>query len=202
MKQLIFDIETLGQKSTSVCLCASFLVYDIANDKNVPLLELESRVRTFKLDVDEQVALGRSKTQSTLDWWRGQLETSPHLRKFLARSPNDLKMKEFYNELQIWLKEQGYKRSDFIWQRGTIDIMILDDIWDMIGYEQKNYPMYWWKVREIRTAIDLLGDTEMDGYIKGFKDNMSKIIPGFTKHNPAHDILLEVHQLREIGLFA
>lgn len=202
MKQLIMDIETLGSDSKCVILCASFLVYDLIEDQTTHISDLEKRVVTFKLSVDEQIAAGRTKMKSTIQWWKDQLEIAPHLRSILSRSPDDLTMIQFYSKLTSWLKEQGYnKRKDFAWQRGTLDIMVIDSLFDTAGYAQKQYPINWWKVRELRTAIDLLGDTELNGYVTGIINRAPTLIPGFTKHNSAHDILLEVVQLREIGLF-
>ena len=202
MKQLFFDIETLGQKSDSVCFLASFLVYDIVADKELSLEELEPKVKTFKLSIAEQYEAGRKSTKSTMDWWKGQLKIAPHLGKMLEKSPDDLTMKDFFKELEAWLKKEGYnKKKDFAWQRGTIDIMIIDDMARMSGLHEQNHPILWYKVREIRTALDLLGDTNLDGYIVGFKDNIKSILPGFTKHNPAHDILLEVWQMRKAEVF-
>ena len=202
MKQLIMDIETLGNDSSCVILCASFLIYDMIEDQTTHISDLEKRVKTFKLSVDDQVAGGRTKSESTTQWWKEQLEIAPQLRSILARSPEDLTMVQLYSKLSAWLKEQGYnKKTDFAWQRGTLDIMVIDSLFNTAGYSQKDFPIMWWKVRELRTAIDLLVDTELNGYIKGIKERAPELIPGFTKHDSAHDILLEVVQLREIGLF-
>lgn len=202
MKQLLFDIETLGAESNSVMLCASFLVYDLIQDIHTPIQDLESRVKTFKLSVDDQIAVGRTKDPETVAWWKEQLQEAPHLRNLLARSENDLTITQFYSKLSAWLKDEGYNRkTDFAWQRGTIDIMIIDSLFNSAGYSTKDRPIMWWKIRDLRTAIDLLGDTDLNGYTRGIKDRLNEVIPGFTKHNPAHDILMEVVQLREIGLF-
>jgi hypothetical protein len=201
-KQLIFDIETLGTESTAVCLRASFLVYDIVEDYDKSLEELRNRVKTFKLSVDDQVSSGRIIEKSTLDFWKNECSKVPELKSLLKRDSNDLSMLQFYDELYAWLIDQGYDRKkDWIWQRGTLDIMVLDSIWKTLDIVQRDFPLFWWKVRELRTAIDLFGETDMNGYIKNIKEDANKYIANFKKHDPVDDILLEVLQLRMIGLY-
>lgn len=201
-KQLIFDIETLGTESTSVCLCASFLVYDLVEDYSTSLEDLRSRVKTFKLSVEDQRSFGRVVDPSTLDFWKLQVAKHPELATMLKRNPSDISMLEFYDELYAWLLEQGYDRKkDWAWQRGTLDIMVLDSIWKNLRILQKDFPIFWWKIRDLRTAVDLFGDTELNGYIKGIKENADKYIKDFKKHDSVDDILLEVLQLRMIGLY-
>jgi hypothetical protein len=202
-KQLIFDVETLGTESNSVCLCASFLVYDILEDYDVSLEQLRARVKTFKLSVEDQRSFGRKIDSGTLDFWKNEIAKVPELKAVLKRDPeNDLTMLQFYDELYAWLIDQGYNRKeDWIWQRGTLDIMILDSIWKDLEINRKDFPLFWWKVRDLRTAVDLLGETNMNGYIKNIKENAYKYITNFKKHDPVDDIILEVLQLRMIGLY-
>ena len=202
MKQLIFDIETLDKNSECIILCASFLIYDLIEDSNTNLKDLEPKIKTFKLCVESQQKMGRTTSKETIDWWKTQLKESPHLKSILLKSENDLTPVDFYSQLNSWLKSEGYnKRNHFAWQRGTLDIMAIDSLFNMCNYKDKDYPILWWKVRELRTAIDLLGDTQLNGYVKNVKEKILVELPNFTKHNPIHDILLEVFQLREIGLF-
>jgi twinkle protein len=73
-----------------------------------------SKVKIFKASNGYKDACDYLKDGSvtifTQDWWKAQLAESPQLRKFLARSENDLTMQGFYDALTIWLKEQGYDR--------------------------------------------------------------------------------------------
>jgi hypothetical protein len=202
-KQLIFDVETLGTESNSVCLQASFLVYDIAADYDISIADLRPRVKTFKLSVEDQVAHKRAVDNGTLDFWKNEIAKVPELKYILKRDhENDLTMLQFYDELYAWLIEQEYDRKkDWAWQRGTLDIAILDSMWKDLNISRKDFPIFWWKIRDLRTAIDLFGDTDMNGYIKGIKENGGKYIDGFKKHNSVDDILLEVLQLRMIGLY-
>jgi len=204
MKQLIFDTETLGSDSNCICLMASFLVYDLKADARSSLDDLKSRVKTFKLSMDEQASVyGRASDPETVKWWKDKLLYSPHLKKILAPSSDDNTISQFYRKLSDWLVEQGYnKETDWAWQRGTLDIMVLDSMFKQIGISQKQLPIYWWKIRDLRTAIDLTAFPEkMNGFTNDAFEKAPLNISGFTKHDPVSDILMEVMQLRDCNIF-
>ncbi len=203
MKQLIFDIETLGSDSNCICLLASFLVYDLKEDSHQPLNALKRRVKTFKLSIEDQKAYGRTSDPDTVKWWKEQLQFAPHLKATLAPSEADLTVEQFYEQLSAWLKQQGYdKDKDWAWQRGTLDIMVLDSMFKQTGLGQKEFPIYWWKIRDLRTAIDLTAfPDKLNGYTNDAWEKASLKIEGFTKHDPVSDILMEVMQLRDCGIF-
>jgi hypothetical protein len=70
------------------------------------------------------------------------------------------------------------------------------------GLSQKEYPIYWWKIRDLRTAIDLTAFPEkMNGYTNDAWDKAPTVINGFAKHDPVSDILMEVMQLRDCQIF-
>lgn len=204
MKQLIFDIETLGSDSNCICLLASFLVYDLKADTPYNLNELRPRVKTFKLSIQEQSTVyGRTSDPDTVKWWKAQLEYIPQLKHILAPTENDLTIEQFYEQLSAWLKQQGYdKEKDWAWQRGTLDIMVLDSMFKQTGLSQKEYPIYWRKIRDLRTAIDLTAfPDKMNGYTNDAYEKAPIMIDGFAKHDPVSDILMEVMQLRQCGIF-
>jgi len=91
VKQLIFDIETLGADSNSICLLASFLVYDLKEDAHTPLNSLRYRVKTFKLSIEEQSSVYQRKSDpETVKWWKEQLAYAPQLKSILSPTPEDL----------------------------------------------------------------------------------------------------------------
>jgi hypothetical protein len=203
VKQLIFDIETLGSDSNCICLLASFLVYDLKGDGRYNLNELKHRVKTFKLSVEDQKAYGRTTDPETMKWWKEQLAYTPSLKSILAPSKSDLTTEQFYEQLSAYLVAEGYdKEKDWAWQRGTLDIMVLDSMFKQTGLSQKEYPIYWWKIRDLRTAIDLTAFPEkMNGYTNDAWDKAPTVINGFAKHDPVSDILMEVMQLRDCQIF-
>jgi len=203
MKQLIFDIETLGTDSSSICLAASFLVYDLKKHSTDSLSSLRKEVKTFKISVADQKSRGRISDPDTLEWWKGQLSFAPELKKILAPTESDLTVEQFYTDLSSWLTEKGYsKDKDWAWQRGTLDVMVLDSMFKQIGIAQKQFPIYWWKIRDLRTAIDLTAfPDKLNGYTNDAWERAEKLIPEFSKHDPVSDILMEVMQLRDCGIF-
>lgn len=203
MKQLIFDIETLGNDSHCIMLMASFLVYDLKADTPLNLNELRPRVKTFKLSIDDQQKHGRTTKADTLQWWKEQLAYAPQLKFVLAPSKDDITMQQFYDQLCEYLTKEGYDRKkDWAWQRGTLDIMVLDSIFHQIGVPQSEYPIVYNKIRDLRTAIDLTAfPDKMNGYTNDAYEKAPTMIEGFAKHDPVSDILMEVMQLRQCGIF-
>jgi hypothetical protein len=204
VKQQIFDIETLGSDSNCICLLASFLVYDLKEDSHTPLNSLRHRVKTFKLSIDEQSSVyQRTSDPDTVKWWKEQLAYAPQLKSILSPTPEDLTVEQFYEQLSAWLVKQGYnKDTDWAWQRGTLDIMVLDSMFKQTGLDQKQFPIHWWKIRDLRTAIDLTAFPEkLNGYTNDAFDKAPKVIEGFAKHDPVCDVLMEVMQLRDCGIF-
>lgn len=199
MKQLIFDIETIGTESTAVCLEASFLVYDLKRDAHKSLDSLNPV--TFKLSVKDQIDAGRTVCPETKIWWKEQIKLEPSLAKIVMPSPNDLTMMEFFNALRNYLREEGYAKNDWAWQRGTLDIMVIDSIFKQLDVDRNAFPIKWWDIRDLRTAIDLYGEGASRGYTPDYKTKILKELPNFVKHDARYDILLEVFMLREVGLF-
>jgi hypothetical protein len=112
VKQLIFDIETLGADSNSICLLASFLVYDLKEDAHTPLNSLRYRVKTFKLSIEEQSSVYQRKSDpETVKWWKEQLAYAPQLKSILSPTPEDLTVEQFYEQLSAWLVKEGYNKD-------------------------------------------------------------------------------------------
>ena len=102
----------------------------------------------FRINVDEQIALGRHVDDGTVEWWGKQAEDVYEE----AFSPNDrISLEQFTQELNRFIVG-----CDNIWAQGPVfDIVILENL-----YRQLQLPCPWqfWQIRDSRTLLSSLGD--------------------------------------------
>lgn len=198
--QLIFDCESLGTNDDSVILDCSVVAYDIVKDAKTPLADFLPRARRFKLDAKEQMAAGRITDPDTIAWWQKQDIAA---QQAVAPASGDLSRQEFYEQFIEYTDEVGFDRKNgFVWQRGTIDGQWLDTIWAGLGVKQFDRPFMWWKIRDIRTAVDLSGaSSKLNGYADEFWPTLTRDWPEFQKHNSVHDTVSEILSLRLAGVY-
>lgn len=102
----------------------------------------------FRIDVDEQIALGRHVDEGTIAWWGTQSE-DVYAEAF---DPRDrITLEKFTQELNRFLVG-----ADCIWAQGPVfDIVILENL-----YRQMGLPCPWnfWQIRDSRTLLSTLGD--------------------------------------------
>jgi exodeoxyribonuclease VIII len=105
----------------------------------------------FRINIDDQDALGRKVDQGTLDWWAKQ---DPEIMEE-AFSPDD-------RVPLVDAMDQFHKFAwgcDAFWSHGaTFDLIIIQDIYQQLG---KPLPWNFWQLRDTRTLFDLGYDPDM-----------------------------------------
>ena len=182
----LFDIETLGKKSDSVILSMAAIYFN-PDDKPSPQ-QMRENAFFAKFDVrDQRYRLKRSMGQSTMDWWKKQRDNV----KIASFIPNeiDCRFEDGYEAMREWADSKNDTKC-WVWARGNLDQLVLDDIEEQCGLTPI-WPFSRW--RDVRTAIDFLYNTT-DGWIDvdypGF-DSRNDI----TKHNPIDDCVSDAMQL-------
>jgi hypothetical protein len=178
----IFDVETLGKRSNSVILSMACIYFD--PDAKPSPQELRDGAFFAKFDVrDQHNRLGREMGQSTMDWWKKQCENV----KIASFKPSqyDERFEDGYERMREWVKEKNDDKC-WVWARGNLDQLVMDDIEEQIGLTPI-FPYSRW--RDVRTAIDFLYNTT-DGYVNvdypGFNSQLH-----ITKHNPIDDCIFD-----------
>jgi hypothetical protein len=192
MKTLIIDLETLGIVQQAVILQITAGLVDSVTG--------ETHMFNAKLDIAQQVSDGRVVDADTLRWWEGQSEEA----KVLAYYPNkelDLAPSEALDALAEFLVLYGFNpKAGFVWQRGDRDSAWLTDLFLSNGWLMDKIPYKWWKVRDIRTAVDVLGhSTRPNGYPDN-RDELQAQIPDYKQHDAVSDVKLEVLILKQCGV--
>lgn len=192
-KYLVLDTETLDTKPTGCITALSVIVFDPAVIE--PFEDLVKRALTIKFDWQEQIKLGRTTSESTLDFWR-KPENREAFNACVKPNENDVSILNLNDILKEYLTEHGYidtindrNKNNLAYSRGNaFDFSLLENIYEQIG-EPMLLPF--WSYRDVRTEIDAVyshvdENHRCDGYIDGFN------IEGMIKHNSAHDCARDI----------
>jgi hypothetical protein len=184
---LMFDIETLGKRSTSVVLSLACVAFTFEDD--APYSQYIADGFYVKFNPIEQLRMGRTVDQDTIDWWKKQPKKA---RKILKPSKNDVSMKKGLAMLREYINKSDYDwEIGYCWSRGNyFDFPIIEDLHDQFGAK---LPFNTWKIRDVRTMIDVLtGDSRGKYELRG------GIPKEFVAHHALHDAALDVMRMKEI----
>lgn len=182
----VFDVETLGKKSDSVILSMAAIYFNPDEKPSPQQMRDDAFYAKFSVK-DQHTRLKRHMGQSTMEWWKKQCDNV----KKVSFIPNeiDCKFEDGYAAMRKWAESKNDPKC-WVWARGNLDQLVLDDIEEQCGLEPIWYFNRW---RDVRTAVDFLYNTQ-DGYTDvdypGF-DSRNDI----TKHNPIDDCLLDAMML-------
>lgn len=188
MPFFLFDVETLGVESTSVCLSLAMVYCDPDNlpaDNNEAFDYLVGQSKFIKFDAKEQLNFSRPRfvSKDTVEWWSKQGDA----QKMLSFKPSamDMSAMDGIAELKEWWEQFPNHKNLPVWVRGTLDQPILDSLMRDIKFPPFiAYNSY----RDVRTFIELVyADTANAGYVE---------IPDFdpyrvAKHDPVCDCILD-----------
>jgi exodeoxyribonuclease VIII len=143
----MIDLETLATSPDSVILtigAVKFNPFDLDQDFDNGFY--------FRIDVDEQINLGRNVDPSTVEWWGNQ---SQEVRDE-AFGDDRISLDDFTVQLNKFVA--GATR---IWAQGPVfDIVILENLYRQL---KKPAPWPYYVIRDSRTLLKALGDTRSPG---------------------------------------
>ena len=146
----MLDIETLGTRPECVILtlgAVKFNPFDIDVEPGPGLY--------MRIDVDEQLALGREVQEETLQWWMNQAED---VREEALGESDRVSLDTMYKDLNRFLV--GAKN---IWCQGpAFDMVILENIYRQCGWPT---PWQFWQIRDSRTLFGVHGDPRVKGKV-------------------------------------
>lgn len=138
----MLDIETLSTRPEGVILILGAIKFNPfkMDEFGEPLY--------IRIDVDEQIAIGRHVDDDTVAWWLRQPED---VREEALSMDDRVSIEETLRRLNKFLVN-----VDSIWAQGPIfDIGMLENM-----YRQHNAPPPWkhWQIRDSRTLFGVHGD--------------------------------------------
>jgi hypothetical protein len=145
---VMLDIETLATSPDSVVLTFGAIKFDPFDNTK----EMKDGLY-FRVDVDEQISLGRRVDEGTVAWWGSQNEA---VREEALGEHDRVSLDDFTRALNKFIVG-----ADRIWAQGPVfDIVILENLYRQIG---KPVPWQFWQIRDSRTLLKALGDDREPG---------------------------------------
>ena len=145
---IMLDIETLATSPDAVVLTFGAIKFDPFN----PSIQMSAGIY-FRIDVDEQIDLGRRVDEGTVAWWGTQ---SAEVREEALGETDRVSLEDFTKALNKFVV--GATR---IWAQGPVfDIVILENLYRQIG---KPAPWQYYSIRDSRTLLKALGDDRKGG---------------------------------------
>jgi hypothetical protein len=144
---VMLDLETLGTRPGCVILTLGAVKFDpyTLNDPGPGIY--------FRVDVDEQTALGREVQEDTLQWWLDQVED---VREEALGEQDRVSLDTMYRDLNRFLV--GVNN---IWAQGPLfDFAILEHLYRQMGWPT---PWHYWQIRDSRTLFGVHGDPRVKG---------------------------------------
>lgn len=139
---VMLDLETLSTRPDATILTFGACKFNPYSQEDI------TQGIYFRINVDEQITLGRHVDDNTIEWW-GKQSQDVYDEAF---NPNDrISLEQFTRELNRFIVG-----ADNIWAQGPVfDIVILENL-----YRQMGLPCPWqfWQIRDSRTLLSSLGD--------------------------------------------
>ena len=135
----MIDLETLATNTNAVILTVGIVKFDPYSDRDPwdPVY--------IKIDVDEQLDLGRETSQLTLDWWSRQ---SAEAQQEAFDEANRISVSDALDEIR-----RAVAHCSDIWAQGPqFDISMLEHL-----YKSKSQPAPWSyaQIRDSRTLLSM-----------------------------------------------
>lgn len=143
MKQhVMLDLETLNITPDGVILSIGAVKFDPYG------LQDPEHGLYLRLDVDEQIALGRTVDDKTIQWWSTQPED---VRDEAFTDFDRVGLQEFYAQFNKFVSN-----AECVWAQGTVfDIGMIENL-----YRQMGWPAPWnfWQICDSRTLFKVFGE--------------------------------------------
>jgi len=144
---IMLDLESLGTRPDCAILTLGAIKFDpFRPDAFGDSLYL-------RIDVDQQLSLGREVQADTLEWWSRQADD---VREEALGEHDRVGLEEMYRQLNKFTV--GVNN---IWCQGpAFDIVILENIYRQMGWPT---PWQFWQIRDSRTLFGVHGDPRVKG---------------------------------------
>ena len=146
---IMLDLESLGTRPDCAILTLGAVKF------NPYVLDDFGESLYLRIDVDEQLALGREVQEDTLQWWMKQAED---VREEALGEGDRVSLESMYKQLNRFVV--GVTN---IWCQGpAFDIVILENIYRQCGWPT---PWQFWQIRDSRTLFGVHGDPREKGKV-------------------------------------
>lgn len=195
--EIMIDIETLDTRPTAVVLSFAAVAF--------PDTEVDPLYRA--LDVDQQLAVGRTVSADTLAWWARQPDEArlaalaapaPHLAGLGSRcgsSPEGAwwAVEQALSDLELLF---GHHNVEAVWAcPPTFDIAILESLYEDFG--RSPVPWTWRQFRDVRTLREEAGVDGDHPPLSVADAPMTLAADHCVPHHPVWDCYRQIAVVRE-----
>lgn len=145
---LMLDMETFSTEPNAVITTFGVVKFDPwGNGVD------ESDGIYVKVDIEQQLRMGRHVSDKTIEWWAGQ---SDDVKDEAFDEVDRVSVEELIRQLN-----KMYIGCSEIWSQGpTFDMVILDNLYRQVGVP---IPWSYYKIRDSRTLFSVHGDPRKKG---------------------------------------
>jgi hypothetical protein len=137
----MLDLETLSTRPDATILTFGACKFSPYNQEAI------DKIIYFRVNVDEQIALGRHVDNNTLAWWATQ---DDDIREEAFGEGDRISLEQFTQELNRFIVG-----CHNIWAQGPVfDIGILENLYRQLGLP---CPWQYWQIRDSRTLLSVHG---------------------------------------------
>lgn len=193
---IILDFETLGVtgwKNPVLSLGVYAGEWSEVEDTKESVVSMIGNGLEIFFNVKEQVSeFNREVSEETMDWWERQGEES----KRIFKAPNKKSVRDLPRILSEYCRERGVDKETLVLIRAPhFDYVFLKSIYEDLGLKENDIPFSHWKVRDVRTIVDMHPQSDGKGYFQNFSPYMKENY-GLVKHNALHDIIIDIVLLK------
>ena len=121
-----------------------------------------------------------------MEWWAKQPKDT---YRYVFMSEPRIHVSDFYSELKEYCQKKDVTKKTTVLVRAPhFDQVIVESILDQTGHRNDAYSH--WNVRDTRTIVDVLADTNR-GHLIGFEDYMNETF-GMKKHSALDDTIIDI----------
>lgn len=171
MKDIMLDIETLGNKPGCIILAIGAVKFD---------LQTGALGESFfaRISMADSISKRFKNEGATMDWWQQQ---DPELREYMFTGKEKI--------FDVFKKFWKYSYGCNVWGNGIMfDNAIMRHTYEKLGFKQN--PWHYRNDRDLRTIIDLaLNQLGIPCWQPGEDEK------GLKQHHPLHDAIKQVKYL-------
>lgn len=184
---LIFDFETLSNIPLQAPIISLGAVSGNFGDS---ISDLRETGFYCNIKTKEQTDLGLQPNKETVKWWFSQ---GPEAQAVL-NAKDKISVSDALQNFATWCKSVGVDKNTKTFIRAPhFDMTIYENILFKL-YGKIDYPFNHWKIRDTRTAIDIMYDVD-NGYAPNAKELIKEA--GLVEHNAIDDCLKDYLQLNQ-----
>ena len=150
----MLDLETLGTAADSVILSVGAVKFDLLSEK------IDDAGFYGSVSIESNLDAGRRINEDTLLWWLKQPAAAQQVFHEEKQT-----LGQVLEDLADWVGDNSWT----VWAKGpSFDVAMLEH-----AYKQRRMEVPWdfWKVRCVRTYMDLPGAKGIKGEVLGIKHN-------------------------------